>query len=43
MNPGRLAKKEGGGVYSRIKIMPTSKENEDKAFTKRVLADIVKI
>ena len=47
MNPGRLTKKEGGGVYARIRIRPRAEDaeegKEEQAFVKRVAADIVRI
>ena len=43
VNPGRLTKKEGGGVYARIRIRPRAEEEEEEAFVKRVAADIVRI
>ena len=47
VNPGRLTKKEGGGVYARIRIRPRPEDaeegKEEQAFVKRVAADIVRI
>ena len=41
MNPGRLARGDGGGVYSRMVIRGTSSENLD--FTSQVSSEIIRI
>ena len=49
VNPGRLTKREGGGVYARIRIKPRAEDaaseegKEELPFVKRVAADIVRI
>lgn len=41
MNPSRLTKREGGGVFARMLINPA--KSEDQPFAKRVQAEIVRI
>ncbi len=41
VNPGRLAKGEGGGVFARLRIRPASKE--DEPLSRRMAGDIVRI
>ena len=41
VNPGRLAKSEGGGVYLKMEIKPSKTQNED--LKSRISAEIVRI
>ena len=41
LNPGRLTKREGGGVFARFKIQKANAEEQE--FSKRVVGDIVRI
>jgi DNA polymerase alpha subunit B len=45
INPGRLTKREGGGVFARLRIRPPKEgeEVEEEAFGKRLAGDIVRI
>ena len=41
VNPSRLAKREGGGVFARLAI--SARKEEKQVFAKRVQGEIVKI
>lgn len=41
INPGRLAKGNGGGTYARISVLDV--DGSDKAFSSRCRVDIVRV